>query len=102
MGARLGMVHTTGASQRLATRLAMADGRFVPMEALLLAVYGADEPFDAASSVRVMLSRLKARLPEGALRNVRGVGYALDPAAAKSLPEVDDRILVPAIQGDAA
>ena len=50
-------------------------------ETLLEDVWGADTP-EAAASLEVIVSRLRRKLASGGgaslLRNVRGIGYALD------------------------
>lgn len=65
----------------LLARLLRARGGVVPREALLADVWGRDTP-EAAASLEVIVSRLRRKLPRadgGSLvRNVRGVGYALD------------------------
>lgn len=65
----------------LLARLVRAGGVVVPREALLEDVWGHDTP-EAAASLEVIVSRLRRKLQQGAgtslLRNVRGVGYALD------------------------
>jgi len=67
----------------LLVRLMKARGVVVPREALLEDVWGRDTP-EAAASLEVIVSRLRRKLPRpdgGSLvRNVRGVGYALDEA----------------------
>ena len=67
----------------LLVRLLKARGVVVPREALLEDVWGRDTP-EAAASLEVIVSRLRRKLPRpdgGSLvRNVRGVGYALDEA----------------------
>lgn len=65
----------------LLARLLRARGGVVPREALLADVWGRDTP-EAAASLEVIVSRLRRKLSRadgGSLvRNVRGVGYALD------------------------
>jgi DNA-binding response OmpR family regulator len=67
----------------LLVRLVKARGVVVPRETLLEDVWGRDTP-EAAASLEVIVSRLRRKLPRGAggslVRNVRGVGYALDEA----------------------
>lgn len=65
----------------LLARLARAGGVVVAREALLEDVWGHDTP-EASASLEVIVSRLRRKLQQGGraslLRNVRGVGYALD------------------------
>ena len=65
----------------LLVRLARAHGVVVPRESLLEDVWGVDTP-ETAASLEVIVSRLRRKLARGAgsslVRNVRGVGYALD------------------------
>lgn len=65
----------------LLARLLRARGVVVPRETLLQDVWGHDSP-EAAASLEVIVSRLRRKLSAGGganlLRNVRGVGYALD------------------------
>ncbi len=65
----------------LLARLVRAGGVVVERETLLEDVWGADTP-EAAASLEVIVSRLRRKLAKGGgaspLRNVRGVGYALD------------------------
>lgn len=65
----------------LLARLVRAGGVVVPREVLLEDVWGHDTP-EAAASLEVIVSRLRRKLQAGGgpslLRNVRGVGYALD------------------------
>jgi len=65
----------------LLARLLRARGGVVPRETLLADVWGRDTP-EAAASLEVIVSRLRRKLSRadgGSLvRNVRGVGYALD------------------------
>jgi len=69
----------------LLARLVRAGGVVVAREALLEDVWGADTP-EAAASLEVIVSRLRRKLRQGGggslLRNVRGVGYALDTEGA--------------------
>jgi two-component system OmpR family response regulator len=55
--------------------LAWRDGRVVPREEILEAVWG-DATERAAASLEVLLARIRRKLGEGALRTVRNVGYA--------------------------
>ena len=68
----------------LLVRLLKARGAVVPREILLEDVWGHDTA-EAAASLEVIVSRLRRKLPRGAdgslVRNVRGVGYALDEGA---------------------
>lgn len=80
---------------RVLTRLALAAGRAVRDDALLIACYGDDEPPSGKNAVQVTVCRLKKSLPPGAITRLRGVGYRLDPAVARSLPKVDERLMVP-------
>jgi len=68
----------------LLARLLKARGAVVARETLLEDVWGHDTP-EAAASLEVIVSRLRRKLPRGAdgslVRNVRGVGYALDEGA---------------------
>jgi len=65
----------------LLARLVRAGGVVVARETLLEDVWGADTP-EAAASLEVIVSRLRRKLRQGGraslLRNVRGIGYALD------------------------
>lgn len=65
----------------LLARLVRAGGVVVERETLLEDVWGADTP-EAAASLEVIVSRLRRKLASGGgaslLRNVRGIGYALD------------------------
>jgi DNA-binding response OmpR family regulator len=65
----------------LLVRLVRARGVVVPREKLLEDVWGADTP-ETAASLEVIVSRLRRKLAKGdggsLVRNVRGVGYALD------------------------
>jgi len=65
----------------LLARLVRAGGVVVAREALLEDVWGHDTP-EASASLEVIVSRLRRKLQKGGgaslLRNVRGVGYALD------------------------
>lgn len=65
----------------LLVRLLRAGGVVVPREALLEDVWGRGTP-EAAASLEVIVSRLRRKLPRSGggslVRNVRGVGYALD------------------------
>lgn len=69
----------------LLARLVRAGGVVVARETLLEDVWGADTP-EAAASLEVIVSRLRRKLRQGGggslLRNVRGVGYALDAESA--------------------
>lgn len=69
----------------LLLRLARARGAVVPRETLLADVWGRETP-EASASLEVIVSRLRRKLPRrdgGSLvRNVRGVGYALDEEAS--------------------
>lgn len=69
----------------LLARLVRARGVVVSREVLLEDVWGADTP-EAAASLEVIVSRLRRKLGPGGgrslLRNVRGIGYALDGGAA--------------------
>lgn len=65
----------------LLVRLVRARGVVVPREILLEDVWGRETP-EAAASLEVIVSRLRRKLPRAGgsslVRNVRGVGYALD------------------------
>ena len=65
----------------LLVRLVRARGVVVPREVLLEDVWGR-ETVEAAASLEVIISRLRRKLPKrdgsSLVRNVRGVGYALD------------------------
>ena len=65
----------------LLVRLVRARGGVVPREVLLEDVWGRETP-EAAASLEVIISRLRRKLPRtdgsSLVRNVRGVGYALD------------------------
>jgi len=87
---------TPGVTARLVARLAMAGGRVVPDDALMLACWGDDEPEAGRAALVVMVCLLRKRLPVGAIDRVRDVGYRLAPAVAAALPAVDERIFVPA------
>lgn len=67
----------------LLARLARARGVVVAREVLLEELWGHDTP-EAAASLEVIVSRLRRKLATGEggslVRNVRGVGYALDEA----------------------
>ena len=62
-------------------QLVRARGGVVPREVLLEDVWGRETP-EAAASLEVIISRLRRKLPRtdgsSLVRNVRGVGYALD------------------------
>jgi two-component system OmpR family response regulator len=62
--------------------LAWADGRVVRRDDLLEAVWG-DATEKAAASLDVLLARIRRKLPEGAIRTVRQVGYAWALARSK-------------------
>ncbi len=68
----------------LLARLLRARGVVVAREDLLEDVWGRDTP-EAAASLEVIVSRLRRKLPgaggSSLVRNVRGVGYALDEDA---------------------
>lgn len=84
------------ASRRLLARLAAGKGNIVSVAALLLAMYDDDEePETAPSSLRVLIHKLRRRLPPGAITTHYAVGYSLDPRVAATLPDVDERVLVP-------
>ncbi len=65
----------------LLIRLVRARGVVVPRETLLEDLWGRETP-EAAASLEVIVSRLRRKLPKAGasslVRNVRGVGYALD------------------------
>lgn len=90
--------HTNGVTLAILRRLAEARGRIVTVEALVFAAYGADPdggPDDPGAIVRVLLCKLRQRLPPGALWNQWGVGYGLDPAVgARFLRAADDAHVV--------
>lgn len=90
--------YATGMQARLLERLVRAEGAIVPYESMIAAAYGLSgdrEPEDPMCVIRVILTRLRKHLPPGAIRNHRGIGYTLDPAAAATLPKRDKRLLVP-------
>jgi DNA-binding response OmpR family regulator len=62
--------------------LAWADGRVLRRDELVEAVWG-DATEKAAASFDVLLARIRRKLPEGAIRTVRQVGYAWALARSK-------------------
>ncbi|MDB5371800.1 MAG: hypothetical protein JWP04_442 [Belnapia sp.] len=93
---------TRGASWRLAQRLIAGNGAVVTHDALTFAVYGDDPdggPADAEGTIKVMLSKMRGKFAPGAIRNARGIGYSLDPAAvpAELLARVDGAQVVLAL-----
>lgn len=81
---------------RILARLAAARGAVVPHDVLALAAYGDRGPDDAAAVIRQLVYRLRKRLPPGSLTTVWGRGYRLDADVALTLPQHDERLLVPA------
>lgn len=81
---------------RILARLAAARGAVVPHDVLALAAYGDRGPDDAAGVIRQLICRLRKRLPPGSLTTVWGRGYRLDAEVARTLPQLDERLLVPA------
>lgn len=89
--------NTPGATRRLLARLVAARGAMVPTEALLLAVYGGGEgPSDEFGALKVLISKARAGLPRGAIRNHYREGYSLDADVAATMPRAqrDARRLV--------
>lgn len=60
------------------------------------AVQPLPQPDDAAGVIRQLICRLRKRLPPGSLTTVWGRGYRLDAEVARTLPQLDERLLVPA------
>jgi DNA-binding response OmpR family regulator len=88
--------YVQGVKARILARLAAARGAVVPHDVLALAAYGDRGPDDAAGVIRQLVYRLRKRLPPGSLTTVWGRGYRLDAEVARTLPLVDDRVLLPA------
>lgn len=98
MSRRTHSSHSSGVTNRLLARLVAADGRIVPRDNLLLSMYGDAEPDTATESLRVLIYKLRRRLPPDALKSHYAQGYSLDRDVARRLPKIDDRILCPAIE----
>jgi DNA-binding response OmpR family regulator len=84
-----------GLRHRILDRLAAAGGRIVTDDALLLAVYGDDEPECALNCVQVTICRIRRDLGRAAILRVRGVGYRMDAALAASWRPADARVIPP-------
>ncbi|MBU8540216.1 helix-turn-helix domain-containing protein [Falsiroseomonas tokyonensis] len=91
----------TGALLR---RLHASIGHIVTYEALEYAIYGdsgpaAERPNFVRMILHPMIAKLRAKLPPGAIQNVAGVGYRLDPDV-EGLPRIDDAHVVVASRSE--
>jgi len=83
---------------RLLARLAQAQGAVVSYEALCAAMYAhrADGgPLAWRNVLRVLVNRLRAELPDGAIAMHHGLGYSLRADVAAQVQQIDARELVP-------
>jgi DNA-binding response OmpR family regulator len=82
---------------RVLQRLALSPGRAVTQEALVVAAYGDDPsggPEDPLGVIRIIVSRLRKRLPEHGIETVWGVGYRMSEEAAAAVEIPDDRRVI--------